>query len=445
MNSNKGQRGDVQMSKVQTVGEPTTPCPQCGYEVKVTESLAAPMIAAVERKYQQQMREQQAALAGREQDVAERAAALERQAAEAERRIAEQLRTRLDAERRQLIATEAERARQNVAADLDRQSRELKEQQQRLQTMDQKLRAAQEQEADFLRRQRALEDERRELKLQVERQVQQELEVVRQRARQETEEQMRLKVQDKDEAIQGLRRQIDELKRKAEQGSQQAQGEVLEVQTEQLLRQRFPMDEIVPVPKGEFGGDLLQTVKDTGGQSCGQILWEFKRTRNWSDGWLPKLRGDQRAAGAELAVLVTQTMPKEVTLFDHMEGIWVSSLGCTLPVAVALRQALMELARARRTSQGEQTKAQQVYSYLTGPQFRHRVETIAEKFTDMRADLDAERKFIERQWAKREKQLELVLKATEGINGDLQAIAGRTVDAIDALEPQLKLLPEENA
>jgi hypothetical protein len=431
------------MSKVQGPAEQTMQCQQCGYEMKVTESLAAPLIAAVERKYQQQMREQQAALAGREREVADRSAALEQQAADAERRIAEQLRTRLDIERRQVAAQEAERAKQNVAADLERQARELADQQTRLDALNGKLQAAQEQEAEFLRQKRALEDERRELKLQVERQVQQELESVRRLAQQQVEEEMRLQVKDKDDAIQGLRRQIDELKRKAEQGSQQAQGEVLEIQAEQQLRTRFPMDEIQPVPKGEFGGDLLHTVKDASGQPCGRILWEFKRTRNWSDGWLPKLRGDQRAAGAELAVLVTQALPRDVTLFDQIDGIWVSSLGCTLPVAVALRQAVIELARARRASEGEQTKAQEVYSYLTGPQFRHRVETIAEKFTDMRADLDAERKFMERQWAKREKQLELVLKASEGINGDLQAIAGRTVDAIDALQPQMRLLPEE--
>lgn len=433
------------MSTVQGLVEQTMQCPQCGYEMKVTESLAAPLIAVVERKYQQQMREQQAALAGREREVADRTAALEQQAAEAERRIAEQLRTRLEIERRQVAVQEAERAKQNVAADLERQARELADQQARLEALNGKLKAAQEQEAEFLRQKRVLEDERRELRLQVERQVQQELESVRRLAQQQVEEQMRLQVQDKDDAIQTLRRQIDDLKRKAEQGSQQAQGEVLEIQAEQQLRTRFPMDDILPVPKGEFGGDLIQTVKDAAGQACGRILWEFKRTRNWSDGWLAKLRGDQRAAGAELAVLVTQTLPREVSLFDQIDGIWVSSLGCTLPVAVALRQAVIELARARRASEGEQTKAQEVYSYLTGPQFRHRVETIAEKFTDMRADLDAERKFMERQWAKREKQLELVLKASEGINGDLQAIAGRTVDAIDALQPQMRLLPEENS
>ncbi len=425
-------------------GEQTMQCPQCGYEMKVTESLAAPLIAAVERKYQQQMQDQQVAIAGREQEVVNRCAELEKQAADAEQRMAEQVRVRLDAERKQLAAQEAERAKQLVAGELDRRASELKDRDARLESLTGKLKAAQEQEAEFLRQKRALDDERRELKLQVERQVQQELETVRRKAQSQAEEKLGLQVRDKDEAIQGLRRQIDELRRKAEQGSQQAQGEVLEVQAEQQLRTRFPMDDIQPVAKGQFGGDLLHTVRDAAGQPCGTILWEFKRTQNWSPGWLTKLRGDQRAAGAEMAVLATQTLPREITLFDQLEGVWVSSLACTLPVAVALRQALIELARARRAGEGEQTKAQEVYTYLTGPQFRHRVETIAEKFTDMRGDLDQERKFMERLWAKREKQLELVLKASEGINGDLQAIAGRTLDAIDALQPQMKLLPDEN-
>jgi hypothetical protein len=426
------------------LGEQTVQCPQCGYEMKVTESLAAPLIAAVDRKYQQQIRDQQTAIAGREQEVANRSAELERQALDAERRMTEQVRARVDVERKQLAAQEVERAKQMVAGELERQTSELKDRDARLESLATKLKVAQEQEAEFLRQKRALDDERRELKLQVERQVQQELESVRRQAKSQAEEQMGLQVRDKDEAIQGLRRQIDELKRKAEQGSQQAQGEVLETQIEQQLRARFPMDDIQPVPKGQFGGDLLHTVRDAAGQPCGTILWEFKRTQTWSAGWLAKLRGDQRAAGAELAVLASQTLPRDLSLFDHVEGVWVSSLACTLPVAVALRQALIELARVRRAGEGEQTKAQQVYSYLTGPQFRHRVETIAEKFTDMRADLDQERKFMERQWAKREKQLELVLKASEGINGDLQAIAGRTLDAIDALRPQMMLLPDEN-
>lgn len=422
-----------------TANQQTIPCPQCGYEVKLTESLAAPLIAEVEHRYQKQMQQQQAAMAAREQSVAARAAALERQAAEAEKHVAAQVRTRLEAERKQLVADEADRARQHVAEELSRQADALRQSEERSLALSAKLKTAQQQEAEFLRQQRALDDERRELKLQIERQVQQQLETVRQQAERQTKEAVQLELQDKEKAIQDLRSQIGDLKRKAEQGSQQAQGEVLEIQAEQQLRARFPLDEIVPVPKGEFGGDLLHTVRDPAGQVCGSILWEFKRTKAWSDGWLAKLRGDQRAAGADLAVLVSQTMPRDITHFDHMGGIWVSSLGCTLPVAIAMRQALIELSGARRAGQGQDTKVQQVYTYLTGPQFRHRMGTIAEKFTDMRADLEQERKFLQRQWAKREKQLELVLEASQGIYGDLQGIAGRSLEEIDALASQMLL------
>jgi hypothetical protein len=434
----------MQRATTQAPNEQTLECPQCGYEMKVTESLAAPLIAAVERKYQQQLRDQKADLSCRERELASRSTELDKQAAEAERRMAEQVHVRLEVERKQMAAQEAERAKRQVSAELESQASELKDREARLESLSGKLKAAQEQEAEFLRQKRALDDERRELKLKVERQVQQELEAVRRQAQHQVEEQTQLKLQDKDSKIEGLLQKINELQRKAEQGSQQAQGEVLEAQAEQQLRARFPMDEIQPVAKGQFGGDLLHTVRDATGQPCGTILWEFKRTQNWSAGWLAKLRGDQRAAGAEMAVLATQALPPAITLFDQLDGVWVSSLACTLPVAVALRQALIELARVRRVGEGEETKAQQVYGYLTGPHFRRRVETIAEKFTDMRADLDQERKFMERQWAKREKQLELVLKASEGINGDLQAIAGRSLEAIDALQPQMKLLPDEN-
>ena len=425
-----------------SVNEQTVKCPQCGFDVKVTESLAAPMIAEITQKYEQQARQQQQAMATREQELSKQANALQQQKADAERRVADQVKSQLDKERTTFIEQEAERAKQRVAEELGRQASELKERDARLELLAGKLKTAQEQEADFLRQKRDLDDQRRELKLQVEKQVQLEVDAVRQQAQRTAEEQTQLRLQDKDNDIKKLREEIEKLNRKAEQGSAQARGEVLEMHLEQQLRTRFPTDDIQPVPKGEFGGDLLHTVRDATGQPCGSILWEFKRTQKWSDGWLAKLRGDQRAAGAELAVIVTQALPKDITHFDHLDGIWVSSLSCTLPVAVSLRQALVELARARRAGQGQETKVQQVYSYLTGPQFRHRVATIAEKFTDMRADLDDEKRFLQKKWAKREKQLELVLEASEGMYGDLQGIAGRSLQEIDALEPQMLLHDE---
>ena len=191
--------------------------------------------------------------------------------------------------------------------------------------------------------------------------------------------------------------------------------------------------------KGKFGGDILQHVRDHKGQLCGKILWESKRTTAWSDRWLPKLKKDQRNAHAELAVIVSQTMPKDIVLFEQLDGVWVSSLSCILPVASALRISLIELANARRSSEGQATKAQQMYSYLTGPRFKHRVESIAEKFTELRKDLDGERKWMTKQWAKRDRELTTVLEATSGMYGDLQGIAGRSLQDIDALERPMLL------
>ena len=196
--------------------------------------------------------------------------------------------------------------------------------------------------------------------------------------------------------------------------------------------------------KGEFGGDVLQHVRDHGGQLCGKILWESKRTKAWSDGWLQKLKNDQRAAHADLAVIVSQTMPKDVRHFEQMEGVWVSSLGCVIPVAGALRISLIEIAELRRSSEGQETKAQQVYSYLTGPRFKQRVQCIAEKFTELRKDLDSERKWINKQWAKRDRELTAVLEATSGMYGDLQGIAGQSLEEIHSLQGPT-LVPELRA
>jgi hypothetical protein len=205
-------------------------------------------------------------------------------------------------------------------------------------------------------------------------------------------------VLEKDQTIDSMARTIEELKRKAEQGSQQSQGEVLELELEQLLRGRFPTDLIEPVGKGELGADVVQQVNGSIGNAAGIILWESKRTKAWSDGWLAKLRDDQRRCGADIALIVL--LPKHIEQFDLVDGVWIAHPRCALPVAVALRQTLIEVNSSRLVQQGQQTKMEQVYDYLTGTKFRQRVDAVVEKFNDMREDLDKERKFMGRQWAK---------------------------------------------
>jgi hypothetical protein len=172
-------------------------------------------------------------------------------------------------------------------------------------------------------------------------------------------------------------------------------------------------------------------------QSCGTILWEIKRTKNWSYGWLAKLRDDQRAAKADIALLVSHALPKGLETFDYVEGVWVTEPRYALPVAIALRQSLIEIATARAASAGQHTKMELVYHYLTGPLFRQRIEAIVEKFSDMQADLAKERKAMTKLWAKRESQIRGVIESTVGMYGDLQGIAGKALQEIDGLDVQL--------
>jgi hypothetical protein len=239
-----------------------------------------------------------------------------------------------------------------------------------------------------------------------------------------------------------MQRQIEALKQKAEQGSQQLQGEVAELELESLIVAKFPGDLVVPVPKGEFGGDIVQTVKGSAGQQCGTILWESKRTKNWSDGWLSKLRNDQRTAKADFSILVSRVLPKGVESFDLIDGVWVVEPRCAVPVGIALRQSLIEIAGVRQANEGQHTKMGMVYQYLTGPRFRAHMESIVEKFTDMEEDLNKERKAVMKLWAKREAQIRGVIESTACMYGDLQGIAGKSLDEIEGLD--VALLPSGN-
>jgi hypothetical protein len=299
---------------------------------------------------------------------------------------------------------------------------------------DAKLAEAQQAQAEAIRKQRELDDAKRELDLSVEKKVQASLATARAQARQEAETDLKLKMAEKEQTITAMQKQIEDLKRRAEQGSQQLQGEVQELELEGVLKRSFPTDLFTPVAKGEFGGDVVHAVARGAGAVCGTILWESKRTKNWSDGWLGKLRDDQRAAKADLAVIVTQTLPKGVETFGHVDGVWVTSTRTFLPLAVALRHTLLELALARQAGEGQQTKMDLVYRYLTGPRFRQRVTAIIEKFEEMSADLVKERATMTKLWARREMQIQAVLAATAGMYGDLQGIAGQAIESIEALD-----------
>jgi hypothetical protein len=415
------------------MSDPIITCPNCSTEIKLNESLAGPLIAATRQRYEKIIADKEQVIGSREAALRERQAEIERQKASIEDQIA----ARLKSERDAIAAEEAQKAKLRAADDLDRKAKEIGELQGLLQERNVKLAEAQQAQAEFLQKQRELEDARRELNLTIEKRVQDSLLAVRDKAKQEAEESLKLRMAEKDQQMDGMRKQIEDLKRRAEQGSQQLQGEVLELELESLLRTRFPRDVVEPVPKGEFGGDVLHRVIGSQNQVCGTILWESKRTKNFNEAWLAKLRGDQRAAKADIALLISSTLPPGVVAFDLIDGVWVAETRCALAIAVALRQSLIEIAVARDSGEGQKTKMELVYQYLTGPHFRQRVEAIVERISDMQTDLDRERKAMTRLWAKREAQIKGVIESTVGMYGDLQGIAGRSLQEIEGLDLEL--------
>ncbi len=411
------------------MSEPIIICPSCKTEIKLTESLAAPLIASTRLEYEKRLAQKDAEVAKHEMSLREREEAISK----AQQTIDDQVTEKLKLERGKIATEEAKKAKLALQADIDQSTRALADLQEVVTQQNAKLAEAQKAQADLLRKQRELDDAKREVELTVEKRVQEGLTATREQAKKEAEEGLKFKVMEAEQTISAMQKQIEELKQKAEQGSQQLQGEVQELELEALLHAKFPRDTIEPVPKGEHGGDALQHVAGPNGQPCGTIIWESKRTKNWSDGWLAKLREDQRTAKAEIAVIVSQSLPKEVETFGLVDNVWVTHTKTVLPLALALRHTLIEVASARQASEGQQTKTEMIYQYLTGPRFRHRVEAIVESFSSMQEDLDKEKKAIIKQWAKREEQIDRVMQATAGMYGDLQGIAGKTIQEIEGL------------
>jgi hypothetical protein len=369
-----------------------------------------------------QARKAQAALKKRERELADREGSLEAT-----------LEDRLAQEREAIRAKAREQALKEAGKQTAKEKEELEEARRQLAEKEAQLETARQAERALLKQRRELDQKTADLELEVERRLTDGASKIREETRAAILETQRIKEKEKDEQIESLRRKIDELKQKAEQGSQQLQGEAQELVLEELLRSAFPLDAIAPVAKGVHGGDVLQTVRDSSGGPCGTILWESKRTKAWSDGWLAKVRDDRGEAKATVAVIVTQAMPAGCTNFDRLTDIWVTAWPLAVPLATALRSELIQVAAAKRAMQGQQGKMEMLYGYLSGPVFKNRVEGMVEAFKALKEDLDAEKRVTLRLWAKREQQLTRATAASSGFYGDLQGIIGGSLPELPSL------------
>jgi len=405
-------------------------CPKCGAEIPLTEAVSHRLRQQLEFEFNQKRDALNAALAQREKKLADEKAALDARA----RDIQAQVNQQLEAERRQLLAQAEQQAADKLAL-------QLKDLQEQLTAQQQKLQAAQQTELDLRKKQRELEDARAALELEVARRLDAERQKIAETARQQAAEAERLKLADKEKVITDLQREIQNLKQKAEQGSMQLQGETLELELEHQLRTAFPSDDITEVKKGERGADVTQLVHTNTGAVCGIILWEAKRAKHWSPSWPTKLKADQRAAKADLAVIVTTCPPNGLRGIGQQDGVWVCEPPFATALAAALRQGLIHTA-AQRVQQTDRTNKMAVlYDHLCSPAFRQHIEAIVEAFVGLREQLASEQRAFARQWKEREQQLQKAITHTAMLYGGIQGIAGR-----EALPPiETLALPEASA
>lgn len=282
--------------------------------------------------------------------------------------------------------------------------------------------------------QRELKREKEELDIRMQKKLAEEEEKIRLAAQKKAEEEQHGKIAEKDKQLTDALKEIEEMRRKLQQGSQQTQGEAFELEFEQLLHQEFPNDKIKPVGKGIRGGDIIQEVWDSRGNYNGKVLWELKNTKTWQEGWIEKLKADKRAINAEEAVIISEALPTNLKIAGYRNGIWVTQRTFTLSLASTLRAKLIEVYYVRQSVQAKDGKMELMYSYLSGTEFKHRVEAIVEAFTNMQEEIEKERRYFNNKWARDEKNIRMVIDNTYGMHGDLKAIIGKMLPQIKGLD-----------
>ncbi|OGU72121.1 MAG: hypothetical protein A2V93_05980 [Ignavibacteria bacterium RBG_16_34_14] len=306
--------------------------------------------------------------------------------------------------------------------------------------LQEKLSDAQQQELELRKKQRELEADKKEFELKKQRELDAAKAEIYKAAKSDSDSDYQMQLRENEEKLKQMTAKIEELKKKAEQGSQQLQGEVQELELEDFLSTNFIYDKVEPVQKGFRGADVIQTVRNQFGQECGKIIWESKRTTTkWSNDWISKLKEDQRNAKADIAVIVSQVLPDGVNNIAQKEDVWIVSFEAAYGITIALREQLLQIDQIKKSQIGKNEKAEVLYDYLCSNEFRQKIEGIVEAFTTMRTDLESEKRAINKHWQKREMQIDKVLKNTTGMYGGLQALIGSALPEIKALEmPEIK-------
>ncbi|MEO8149010.1 MAG: DUF2130 domain-containing protein [Bacteroidia bacterium] len=435
-------------------------CPNCGNEFSAESAIENQLREQLQKEFQQKNKEQSEELKKQKDEIEKEKSRVEKWKAEE----SDMIKKKLDEEREKM----KDEMRKKAAEDFDLQMQAL--QKENTEKAD-KLKVLQQKELDFLQKMKEINDREQTLELDFQKRInereeqikkevekiaeqkaelqlkqkenelkrkQEEMDVMIERKSMEAAEKARteeqLKTAELNKQLDDQKKLIEEMRKKSEQGSMQMQGEVQELQIESILKSIFPYDRIEEVGKGIRGADCIQIVLNSLGKECGKIIYESKRTKAFSNEWITKLKEDMRSVNADLAVIVSEALPKDLVRFSMMDGVWVCTFAELRSVAMILRDSLQRVSQAIASQENKGDKMQMLYDYLTGNEFRQRVEGIMEGFNTMQDDLLKERKSIMSQWEKRQKQLDKVLQNTIAMYGSVKGIAGGAVQEIKGLE-----------
>jgi hypothetical protein len=405
----------IYINQFMATNEQNIKCPKCGESISIDDVLTRQIEGKIKKDLEAGQKIKEEELALKFEELKKQAGEIEKSKKGIDSLVAEKVSEQVAGEKMKLF----KEARAQVEKEKSTEKAFLEEQ---LKNRDEKLEQATKNEVELRKEKIKLQEEKSAFELEKMRQMEEAKKAITEEATKKATEENQYIIAQLKKQLTDATKAKDDLARKLEQGSQQTQGEVLELELEELLKAEFPHDVIEPVPKGVNGADIIQKVHDSAGRLCGQIVWESKKTKNWTEGWIAKLKDDQRAIKAELAVIVSVVLPEDVKGFAFRNGVWVCDVKLAVALASALRTNLEAITREKAMSIGKDRKMEVLYSYLTGVEFQQRVEAIVEAFNNMKNGLDKEKLAYQKIWTEREKQIQKVINNTVGMYGDLSGL-----------------------
>jgi hypothetical protein len=323
------------------------------------------------------------------------------------------------------LAREKQRIEQNALESFEEKIKFLEKENDDRRKENKELRAK---EIALLEKEKALKNQQEEMELKLKEEILKESEAIETKAREAERQKFEMDKRQLLKQIEDSKKLAEEMRRKAEQGSMQLQGEVQELALEEMLGRKYPFDTIEEVKKGVRGADCIQTVVNKLNQECGRIVYESKRTKDFQNPWIEKVKQDQIKANADVAVIVTETMPKDMERFGERDGVWICNYREVESLSFVLREMIIRMHNIKSAEENKGDKMEILYNYLTSNEFSSKIQRIVEVYDNMILQLNREKRAMNKQWAEREKQIGLVQENFVALFGSIKGIAGNELD-----------------